>query len=93
MFPVDGVIAALELTEVAPDTYRAGSVQFGHNVVHGGQLMAQSVVAGLLGNDGKTVKTLHTVFTRSARPDVPLDVAVRRVHAGRSAATSLVTIS
>jgi acyl-CoA thioesterase len=55
--------------------------------------MAQSVVAGALGNEGKTVKTLHTVFARAAAPDEPVDIAVERVHAGRALASSTVTIS
>jgi acyl-CoA thioesterase len=39
-----------------------------------------------------TVKTLHTVFARAARPDVPLDIAVDRMHAGRTFASTTITI-
>ena len=35
-----------------------------HGVVFGGQLLAQSVMAGLAGQEGKSVKTIHTVFAR-----------------------------
>ncbi|WP_018640486.1 acyl-CoA thioesterase [Parafrankia elaeagni] len=93
MFPVADVLAVLDLEPVATDRYRAGSVHPGGPVAHGGQLLAQTLVAAQQGNDGKKVKTLHTVFARAARPDVPLDIAVTRVHSGRSLATSLVSIS
>ena len=59
----------------------------------GGQLMAQSVMAGLAGHDGMRVKTLHTVFARGASPDEGLDITVDPMHAGRSFASSTVTIS
>ncbi|ONH49809.1 acyl-CoA thioesterase II [Frankia sp. CcI49] len=93
MFSVDSVLATLALEPVATDHYRAGSVGTGGPVVHGGQLLAQTLVAAQQGQEGKRVKTLHTVFARAAKPDVDLDIAVSRVHSGRSLATSLVSIS
>jgi acyl-CoA thioesterase len=93
MFTLDGILDALVLDRVASDRYRASNVQSGHNVVFGGQLLAQSIVAGLLDSEGKTVKTLHTVFARSASPDTPVDITVERMHAGRALASSTVTIS
>jgi acyl-CoA thioesterase II len=90
---VSAILDALALEPVGEDRYRAGNVDTGHNVVFGGQLMAQSVVAAALGHEDKTVKTLHTVFARAAAPDVPVDVSVERVHAGRSLASSTVTVS
>lgn len=93
MFTVDAVLDALVLEPVGTDLYRAGNVKTGHSVVFGGQLLAQSIVAGLAGQDGKTVKTLHTVFARGALPDAPVDISVDRMHAGRQLASSTVTIS
>lgn len=93
MFSVDAVLAALALEPVGPDLYQAGSVSSGGPVAHGGQLLAQTLVAAQQGQEGKRVKTLHTVFARAARPDAPLDIAVNRLHSGRSLATSLVSIS
>jgi acyl-CoA thioesterase II len=93
MFTLDGILDALTLDRVAPDRYRASNVRSGHDVVFGGQLLAQSIAAGLAEHDGKTVKTLHTVFARSASPDTPVDITVERMHAGRSLASSTVTIS
>ncbi len=93
MFTIDAALAALTLEPLGPDRYRARNVDIGHNVVFGGQLMAQSIVAGLAGHEGKTVKTLHTVFARSASPETPVEISVDRMHAGRALASSSVTIS
>src|SRR5437588_2505887 len=93
MFTLDGILDALKVDRVAPDRYRASNVQSEHNVVFGGQLLAQSIAAGLAEHDGKTVKTLHTVFARSASPSTPVDITVERMHAGRALASSTVTIS
>jgi len=90
---VKAILDSLVLEPVGGDRYRAGNVDTGHQVVFGGQLMAQSVVAGALGHEGKTAKTLHTVFARAAAPDQPVDITVDRVHAGRALASSTVTIS
>lgn len=62
-------------------------------MVFGGQLIGQSIVAALVGQDGKTVKTVHTVFARSASAAAPLAITVDRMHAGRTLASSAVTIS
>jgi acyl-CoA thioesterase-2 len=93
VFSTDALVDALTLEATAPDRFRATNLPAGHGVVFGGQLMAQAVVAGLQGLDGMTVKTVHTVFARSARPDDGVDIAVERIHAGRTFASSTVTIS
>jgi acyl-CoA thioesterase II len=90
---IDELLGALRLEPAGPDRYRAANVDAGSRVIFGGQLLAQSVVAGLAGHEGKTVKTVHIVFARSGRPDAPVEIAVDRLHAGRSFASSTVTIS
>jgi acyl-CoA thioesterase II len=89
---VDDLIAALTLEPLGDDRYRAENLRNEHGVVFGGQLVAQSVTAALAAEDGKAVQSVHTVFARSAAPDVPLDVAVDRLHAGRTVASTAVTI-
>lgn len=84
---------ALVLESTGDDTYRASHIPHEHHVVFGGQLLAQSVMAALVGQEGKAVKTLHTVFARGATPDAPLDIVVDRMHSGRSVASSTVTIN
>ncbi|MBL7488277.1 thioesterase family protein [Frankia sp. AgB1.9] len=93
MFNVDAVVGSLALEPVGEDSYRASNVPSPGPVVYGGQLLAQSIAAGLAGQDGKAVKTLHTVFARAGRPDLPLDIAVQRLSSGRTMASSAVTIS
>lgn len=98
MVRVEQLVAALALDQAGPDRFRAVNVEAGHGQgssgpVFGGQLMAQSVMAGLAGHDAMRVKTLHTVFARGASPDLPLDITVDPMHAGRSFASSAVTIS
>ena len=92
MLTIDGLVGALRLDEAGPGRYRAGNADAGHGVIFGGQLMAQAVVAALAGHDGKRVKTVHTVFARSGRPEAPVEITVDRMHAGRAFASSTVTI-
>ncbi len=93
MSTIAAFVDALSLEEVGTDRYRATSLHSTHNVVFGGQLLAQSVMAGLAGQEGKSVKTIHTVFARGATPEAPLDIVVERMHSGRSVASSTVTIN
>ena len=58
------VDAPLALEPVGVDRYRAGNVDTGHGVIFGGQLLAQSVIAGRTAEPGKAVKTVHTIFAR-----------------------------
>ena len=93
MSTIDAFLRALTLEPVGEDRYRATNLPSPHGVVFGGQLLAQSIMAGLAGQDGKAVKTIHTVFARGASHEAPLQVAVERMHAGRSVASSMVTIT
>ncbi|HUC37851.1 MAG TPA: acyl-CoA thioesterase domain-containing protein [Acidimicrobiales bacterium] len=93
MVAVKSILAALHLEPAGEGRYLAENVDTGHHVVFGGQLMAQSIVAALVGHDGKTVKTLHTVFARAASPEAGVEITVDPVHSGRAMATSTVTIA
>ena len=92
-FTVQDIADSLAFEEVGPDRYRAPNVEVGHNVVFGGQLLAQSMAAAVRGHDDKTVKTIHTVFSRAASPDAGVEITVDRMHAGRAMASSTVSIS
>jgi acyl-CoA thioesterase II len=93
MVRVASILDSLHLEPDAAGRYRAANVDTGHPVVFGGQLLAQSIVAALQGQAGKTVKTLHTVFARAASPETGVEIEVDPVHAGRAMASSSVTIS
>ena len=92
-FTIDSLLQCLDLAETGPDRYRAPNAEAGHDVVFGGQLMAQSIVAASKDVDDKTVKTLHIIFARPASPAKPIDIAVERMHAGRALASSTITIT
>ena len=93
MLKVDHLVAGLTLEPTGPGRYRAPEVETGHEVIFGGQLLAQSLVAAAADHEGKRAKTLHTVFARGAAPGTPLDVTVDTMHTGRAFASSTVTIS
>jgi acyl-CoA thioesterase-2 len=90
---IEDLLRALTLDPIGEDRYRAEHAEAGHGVVFGGELLGQSIVAAAAGNDGKRVKTVHTVFPRAASSDAPADISVDRMHAGRAFASSTVTIS
>jgi acyl-CoA thioesterase II len=90
---VDDLVRALDLESIGPDRYRAQNAEATTGVIFGGQLLAQAVVAALLGHDGKSVKTVHTIFARGGSTDAPVEITVDRMHAGRSFASSTVTIA
>ena len=93
MLTIDAFVEALTLESIGDDRYRAGNVDAGHGVLYGGQLLAQSVIAGLMSEPDKAVKTVHTIFARSGSPDAPVEIVVDRMHSGRAMASCTVTIS
>jgi acyl-CoA thioesterase len=86
------IVDALVLESIGPDHFRATDHVGAGGVVFGGQLLAQTIVAALAGQEDKTVKTVHTVFARSASTDRPVDIAIDRMHDGRTFASSTVTV-
>lgn len=86
------ILASYELESVGDGRFRAGNARSTHGVVFGGQLLGQALLAAQAGHPGMPVKTLHAVFARAASFDADLDIDVEPVHAGRSFASSAVTI-
>ncbi len=86
------VLAVLDLTPVEGG-FEAGSLDEGHGVVFGGQLLGQTVVAAARSMPGKEVKSVQTVFARGARGDQPLEIGVEEMHGGRAFGSVTVTIS
>lgn len=62
-----------------------------HDVVFGGQLLGQMIVAASASQPGKSVRTLHTLFARAARVSAETQLAVEPIHDGRSFASANVT--
>ena len=57
------------------------------DVIPGGQLLGQGIVAAVRTQPAKEVKTIHLVFTRVGRMSEPLELVVDTVHAGGSFGT------
>ena len=90
---IESLVASLQLEPDGDGRYRAGNVGEGHGVIFGGQLLAQSVVAGLAGDPDKRVKTVHTIFARAGSPDAPVEITVDRIHSGRAMGSATVTFA
>jgi acyl-CoA thioesterase-2 len=85
------LLDSLQLAKAGEGRFHAHNMPTAHSVVFGGQLLAQSVVAALAGENDMTVKTLHTVFASPGDPAAPLEIDVERVR-GDLAASATVTI-
>jgi acyl-CoA thioesterase II len=93
MEKVDDLVRSLTLESVGPNQFRGDNTGHGPGVIFGGQLMGQSIVAALAGQENKYVKTLHTVFPRGGSFDAPVEIAVDAMHSGRTFGSSTVTIT
>jgi acyl-CoA thioesterase len=90
-----GAIDLLSLEPAGPGRYLVpmppGS-QEGGNVVFGGQLMAQMIMASAAASDGaKYVKSMHTIFSRAGSYAEPIHLQVEPFHTGRTWASELIT--
>jgi acyl-CoA thioesterase-2 len=68
------------------------------NVVFGGQILAQMIVAGCLDRnedrtDAKEVKSIHAIFARAGDYTQPIQYQVERMHDGRTLGSDTVTFS
>lgn len=84
----------LRLEPVAEARYRVGNEgdPAVNNVVFGGQLLAQMIMAATAHNDGKSVKTISAIFARAARVDADTEISVETFHAGRAFASHTVSV-
>lgn len=65
-----------------------------HDVVFGGQILAQMILATSAAGPGggKGIASLHTVFARAASLRAPLEIDVETMHDGRSVGSSTITV-
>ena len=68
------------------------------NVVFGGQILAQMIVAGHLDRnvdrvDDKEVKSIHAIFARAGDYGAPIEYEVERMHDGRTLGSDTITFS
>ncbi len=62
------------------------------DVVFGGQMLAQMIVAATTSTPGKRVKSLQAVFARAASFKAPLEIKVEAIHVGRVFGSQSVTV-
>jgi acyl-CoA thioesterase len=87
------LIGVLDLEPAGDGRFRARNLVGGPGgVVFGGQLLAQAIVAGATVDPSKQVGSVHTVFSRGAAPDQPLDIEVEPMHLGRALASATVSV-
>lgn len=65
----------------------------GRNVVEGGQLLGQAMMAATKAVPGQRVVSASIAFQRAAEFDAPVDLAVETIRAGRSVATLQIVMS
>ncbi len=82
------LLACLELRPAEGDLEFEGANQrLGYHRLFGGQLLGQFVRAASFACPDKTVKSVHALFARAGRPDVPVRYQVTRHHEGGTFAT------
>jgi acyl-CoA thioesterase-2 len=87
------LLEVLDLEPVGDGRFRAQNFSEGPGgVIFGGQLLAQSIVAGGTIDPTKEVKSIHTVFARGGDLSKPLDIEVEAMHTGRALASAAVTV-
>jgi acyl-CoA thioesterase II len=76
---------------VSAETGRAGEDD--RQVVEGTQVLAQAIVAVAKRLPGKSIRSVHAVFSRAVFVGAPVELALDIVHEGRSVATAVVSAS
>jgi acyl-CoA thioesterase II len=69
-----------------------GDGEGGRDVVFGGQMLAQIIVAATASTPGKQVKSVQAVFARAASFGAPLEIDVDPIHVGRVFGSQTVTV-
>ena len=78
----------LKLEELGPGKYRVHQPEEqaeGRDVVFGGQLLAQTLMAADKANGGtKDIKSIHSIFARAGTYTQPIDLLVETMQSGRT---------
>ncbi len=64
-----------------------------YDVVYGGQLLAQMILASDQVAETKEVASIHAIFARGAKVSVPVEIEVEVVHDGRTMGSHAVKVS
>lgn len=92
---IDDLLAALDLTETGPGTYGApyDPQATGRQIVFGGELLGQAIVAASRAMPTKRVKSVQTIFARGVHTAAPVDIHVEPMHDGRNLGSATVTFT
>jgi acyl-CoA thioesterase len=90
---LEDMITVFDVEAVGEHRYRGGSDGGSRQVVDGSQLLAQAVVATAKSLPRHSVRTAHAVFVRTVDAERELEFAVDVLHAGRTFASAVVTVS
>jgi acyl-CoA thioesterase-2 len=93
-FPLDDLLACLDLREKAPGEYVGENLSLDYHRVFGGQILAQTLQAATAAaGEGKLVKSLAQLFPREGDSGQPLSYAVTKHQEGRTFGSSGVVVS
>jgi len=91
----NGLPELLELEERGERRYRVrhpGASPEGRDVIFGGQILAQMIMASDANAGGaKDVKSIHAIFARAGTYAEPMDIEVEPIQAGRTWASDTLT--
>jgi acyl-CoA thioesterase II len=100
MLDISNLPRLLQLHEVGEHLYEGQPESDGdfRNVVFGGQILAQMIVAAHVDrnqdrHDAKEVKSIHAIFARAGDYGQPIQYQVERMHDGRTLGSDTVTFS
>jgi acyl-CoA thioesterase-2 len=94
MNEIEDLPSVLALHELSERSYRVdnhGDPDV-HNVVFGGQLLAQMIMAATRHSPGMSVKTINAIFARAGRVDAETTIDVETIHSGRAFASHTITV-
>jgi acyl-CoA thioesterase II len=90
---LDALLDVLDLEPAGERRFNARNFDTGRGgVVFGGQILAQTVVAGASADPSKVVQSVHTIFARGGDLARPLEIEVEPMHVGRALASATVTV-
>jgi acyl-CoA thioesterase-2 len=90
---LDGLLAALELTPLGEDRFRADSEPDRFGRIFGGQMIAQAMSAACTTVPDKPPHSLHAYFVQAGLSEQPVEMHVDRVRDGRSMSSRRVTVT
>jgi acyl-CoA thioesterase-2 len=96
-FPLWGdardLLRLIDVEEAEPGRFVAPAYPTPRNVVEGGQMLAEGIVAASKTVPGPRVTSGYMIFSKSASFDAPLDVTVEALRRGRSFSTVEIRIA